>query len=136
MALVDSKMGEMFTKAKSEPLRGDVTGVIGWTGAMKGCLTISFSEGAILHIVSSLFGEPCTAINKDVQDAVGELSNMISGDARRALESQGYVFQSSLPTVVVGQGLRITHMIKRPSTVAPFTVAGEHEFCVETCFED
>jgi hypothetical protein len=61
MALVDSKMGEMFTKAKSEPLRGDVTGVIGWTGAMKGCLTISFSEGAILHIVSSLFGEPCTA---------------------------------------------------------------------------
>lgn len=135
MAFTDVKPGGLYTKTKGESLRGDITGIIGWTGAIKGCITISFSEGAILHIVSNMFGEPCDHIDNEVQDAVGELSNMISGDARRTLEEHGYQFQGSIPTVVVGKGLRVTHMIKEASFVVPFTVSGEHEFFIEACFE-
>ena len=135
MAFTESQRGELVIKTRNEPVQGDVTGIIGWTGTMKGCLTISFSEGAILHILSTMFGEPCKQINQEVQDAVGELSNMISGDARRTLEDQGYLFQGALPTVVLGKGMRIVHMIKGPSYVVPFRVAGDQVFFVQACFE-
>jgi chemotaxis protein CheX len=136
MAFIDPTPGKPFLKKKSEPSQGDITGIVGMTGPVKGSLAVSFSESAILQVVSTMFGEDFTELNGEIQDAVGELSNMISGDARRMLAEKGYAFEASIPTVITGKNHRISHTVVGPSLVMPFTLGEKHPFFVEACFED
>jgi chemotaxis protein CheX len=135
MAFTEPKPGPPFLKQKNTPSQGDITGILGLTGPVNGSMAVSFSEKAILHIVSNMFGEACKEIDEDVQDAVGELSNMICGDARRVLEGKGQVFEASIPTVVSGKEHRFTHCVPGPSLVVPFTLDEHGNFFVEICFE-
>ena len=135
MAFTDPKPGKPFVKKAGEPSLGDISGIVGLTGPVQGSLAISFSTAAILHIVSSMFGEPVIEIDADVKDAVGELSNMICGDARRMLEQHGHSFAASIPTVVVGHKHEILHTVPGPSIIIPFTFDGEKPFFVDVCFE-
>jgi len=59
--------------------KGDITGIISISGNYNGTVSITYSEKLILHVVSTMFGEEMTEINDDIKDAVGELTNMISG---------------------------------------------------------
>jgi chemotaxis protein CheX len=136
MAFTTPKPGKPFLKRKDDPSRGDVSGVIGLTGPVRGSIAVSFTKEAILHVVSNMFGEACKEIDGEVQDAVGELSNMICGDARRALEEKGYQFEAAIPAVITGKGHTITHSISGPSVVMPFTLSGGSSFFVEACFEE
>lgn len=136
MAFTEATPGKPALKKKEDASKGDVTGVVGLTGAVKGSLALSFTEPAILEVVTNMFGEDMPEVNGEVQDAVGELSNMVSGDARRSLEGQGYSFQASIPTVITGKGHNITHAVPGPSVVMPFTTSSGHPFFVETSFEE
>jgi chemotaxis protein CheX len=101
-----------------------------------GAIALSFSEAAILEVVTNMFGEAFKEVNSEVQDAVGELSNMVCGDAQRVLESQGNVFQASIPTVISGAGHSISHSISAPSVIIPFSTNQGHAFFVEASFEE
>ena len=135
MAFTEPKPGKPFLRKPDETLSGDVAGVVGVTGGMSGSMALSFSKEAILHIVSSMFGESFTEVNGEVRDAVGELSNMICGDAHGALDEQGCSITAAVPTVVMGPNLQISHMTKNPSIVIPFTVDNDGKFYVDVCFE-
>ena len=136
MAFTNAVAGTPFVKQKAQPSQGDVTGVLGLTGPVNGSIALSFSEAAILEVVTNMFGEAFKEVNSEVQDAVGELSNMVCGDARGVLESKGYAFQGSIPTVISGAGHSITHSIPAPSVVIPFTTDQGHAFFVEVSFEE
>jgi chemotaxis protein CheX len=114
---------------------GDVSGIIGITGPFKGSLSLSFSQPCILSIVAKMLGEKFPEINAEIKDAVGELTNMISGAARQNLEAMGYKFQSSLPTVVSGPNHQIKHQCQAPTIAIHFdTSVGS--FMVEVSFEN
>ncbi len=136
MAFMEPKAGKPFRKRPDDPPRGDVTGIIGMTGPVNGAVAVSFSEQAILQLMSNMFGETCQEINGEVQDAVGELTNMISGDARRALAEKGYDFKAAIPTVIMGTGHRIVHAIPGQSVIMPFALEQNAPFFVEVYFED
>jgi chemotaxis protein CheX len=136
MAFTDPKPGKPFLKKRPELLQGDITAVIGLTGSVKGSVAVSFTETAILQAVTNMFGEPVSEINAEVEDAVGELGNMVCGDARRVLESQGYNLQAAIPTVISGTGHKITHAVPGPTIVMPFTIGDSATFFVEVCFEN
>lgn len=82
MASLEVIPGKPFIKKESSA-SGDVSGIVGITGEAEGSLCITFSRGCILHAISRMLGEEQKEINDDVKDAVGELTNMISGDSRR-----------------------------------------------------
>jgi chemotaxis protein CheX len=85
---------------------GDVTGFLGLTGSgCRGNLTISFSESALLEIVSKLLMDDFTELNDDVIDAVGELTNMISGTVKKTLLDAGFKIEMSSPVVLQGKGI-------------------------------
>lgn len=132
MAFTESTPGKPFLK--KEPIAGgDISGIIGITGETEGSLSVTFSEACICHVVGNMFGEKIEAINKEVEDAVGEITNMISGDARRELAELGHVLKAAIPTVITGKNHTITHMVKGPTIAIPFsTSAGD--FVVEVCF--
>ena len=136
MAFTQSAPGKPFLKPHNAPSQGDVSGIVGLTGPVNGSVAISFSEVAILRIVSNMFGEEAKEINEEVRDAVGELCNMICGDARRMLAEKGYQFQAAIPTVVAGKGHKISHSVAGPSLVIPFVIENDAPFFIEVCFEN
>ncbi|NPU84704.1 MAG: chemotaxis protein CheX [Syntrophaceae bacterium] len=131
MAFVDPRPGKAFLK-KDNAAKGDVSGVIGLTGAARGSLALTFSESCILKVVSNMLGEEQTSINGDVKDAVGELTNMVSGSARKKLESEGLSVTAAIPTVVSGGGHSIRHVLGGPSIIIPFET-DDGPFFVDVC---
>ena len=90
--------------------------------------------GSILGIVSNMFEENIEEMNAEVTDAVGELTNMISGQARRKLEETGRKFEAAIPSVVTGKNHKIRHFTSGPIIAVPFSTDGG-TFTIEICFE-
>jgi chemotaxis protein CheX len=133
MAFVKSKPDKPYLK-KDNTAKGDVTGVIGVTGEANGTVSITFEEASILQIVSSMFSEEITELNFEVADAVGELTNMVSGQARSKLEEIGKIFHSATPTVITGKNHMVVHITDGPKIAVPFsTDAGG--FTMEICLD-
>ena len=134
MASVEAKSGKPYLK-KDSLARGDVSGVIGLTGETNGTISVTFDAGSILGIVSNMFGENIEELNSEVVDAVGELTNMISGQARRKLEEMGRKFEAAIPSVVTGKNHKIRHFTSGPIIAVPFSTDGGR-FTIEICFEE
>jgi len=133
MASLEAIPGRPFLK-KDSSASGDVSGIVGITGEAEGSLCITFSRGCILYTISRMLGEEQKEINEDVKDAVGELTNMISGDSRRRMQGIGHTFQGSIPSVVSGPGHEVKHITKGPILSIPFGTQGGN-FVVEVCFK-
>lgn len=134
MAFSKSKAGKPFLK-KENTAKGIITGIIGITGhSNAGTISVTFDEGSILKIVSNMFGEDMEEINGEIADAVGELTNMISGQARRELEEKGKVFEAAIPSVITGKEHSISHITNGPKIAIPFTTEGG-SFVIEVCFK-
>jgi len=136
MAFTEPHVGKPFLKDKTAVSQGDITGIVGLTGDANGSLAVSFSEAAILQVVSNMFGEAFKEINDEVSDAVGEITNMICGDARRILAEKGYQFQGAIPTVIDGKSHKICHIFRGPVLVIPCTIGEAGGFFLEVCFEE
>jgi len=133
MAFVNVTAGNPYVK-KDNVAVGDVTGVLGLTGVANGTISVTFEEKCILTVVSNMFGETMTELNTEIADAVGELTNMISGQARRELEEVGKIFKAAIPSVITGRNHSITHYTDGPKIAIPFSTENG-DFTIEVCFE-
>lgn len=133
MASLKPVAGKPFAKS-NDAAYGDVSGIIGMTGDAIGSLALTFSEECIIGIVSNMLGESYTEISREVMDAVGELTNMISGASRKAMEKDNLKVFAAIPTVIFGKNHTIRHIITGPSIVIPFqTECGN--FVVDVCLQ-
>jgi chemotaxis protein CheX len=119
---------------------GDVTGVMGVAGDgdKRGMMCISFSRKATLFTYKMLMGDDRSDIGPEVVDAIGELTNIISGQSRKELENVGVNLTASIPTVVVGKNVELHFMCKLPIISLPFhfsTDYGEETLYVNFSFE-
>ncbi len=133
MAFIEVTAGKPYVK-KDNVAVGDVTGILGLTGVANGTIAVTFEEKCILTIVSNMFGETMETLDDDIADAVGELTNMISGQARRELGLIGKVFKAAIPSVITGRNHSIRHYSDGPKIAIPFTTDGG-DFTIEVCFE-
>lgn len=135
MASVQVNAGQPGIKTDNRT-RGEVSGLIGMAGEqVSGNMLLSFDQGSILGIVNNMLGEAFTSINDEVADAVGELTNMISGNAKIELNKAGYEFEMSLPVTIVGKNVEISQMSRAPILTIPFET--EHgKFFIEAHLEN
>jgi len=119
MAFVKSEPQKPYLK-KENVAKGDVSGIVGFTGETNATVFITFDEPCIVKIVSNMIGEQINEINDEIKDAVGELTNMISGQARKELEEMGKLFQGGIPSVVSGKNHELLPMTKGPRIAIPF----------------
>ena len=89
--------------AKSIPLTESISGVIGLAGTHKGVLAIHIPNKVAMAITGSFLGMEVDEINEDVEDAVGELANMLGGNVKAILSEKGKDIDLSLPTTITGQ---------------------------------
>ncbi|NCC24326.1 MAG: chemotaxis protein CheX [Deltaproteobacteria bacterium] len=133
MANINPTAAKPYVK-KDNTAQGDVSAVIGLSGDKNGTFAISFSKKCALHIVKQMLGDAIEDLMNDVQDAVGEISNMISGQARVGLVDLGVTLAGSTPSVIMGDGHTIKHVTKAPVMAIPFSTENG-EFTIEFCFE-
>ncbi len=134
MAQLELKPGAPRKKS-DELARGDVSGLIGMVGPQtRGSFSISFDKGLALEIMRRMLGEAPDSINEEVTDMVGEITNMVTGGAKRILGEKGYDFDMATPVVVAGPNHTIAHKADSTKIMMPF----ECEFgkaTIEICFE-
>lgn len=110
---------------------GTVTGVIGLgSDNVQGNMVVSFDEAAILAIVSRMLYEEFSEVDHQVSDAVGEITNMICGGAKKELAEVGIKIVMATPITIVGEGIEIRELGSVPAISIPFTTE-EGKFVVE-----
>lgn len=113
--------GKPYMKKGSQP-EHEITGIIGYTGHAEGCVVISLSFQLALRAASVMLDREITTIDQDVVDSIGELANIIAGQAKMHLEE--LELRVTLPTVMTGK----SHNIGYPKGVTPMCIPFESEW--------
>ncbi len=80
-----------------------ITGVIGLAGTHKGVLAIHVPHKVAFAITGNFLGMELDEINEDVEDAIGEIANMLGGNVKSILSEKGRDIDLSLPSTVSGK---------------------------------
>ncbi len=99
----------------------------------KGSIAMTFTISGASYLAKSMFGEDVDD-EQSLREVVGEIVNIVSGDARRRMATQGVVFDGSTPKMLQGAGHSVLHDTKAHITVIPFNLP-EGQFVVEFGFE-
>jgi len=96
----------------------DVSGIIGMSGDVVGSIVLSFPQETALNAVARFLGSRPTVDSPDFADAIGELTNMVSGNAKGMFAGDRRV-SISCPSVVVGMAHIIAKQKDTPTIVIP-----------------
>jgi chemotaxis protein CheX len=83
---------------------GEVTAVVGVTGALSGAVLYRMSEATALAIVGQMMGQRFNELDALARSGVGELGNVITGRAGVLLERAGVRAEIAPPMLIVGRG--------------------------------
>lgn len=117
MLQLEVTVGEPRVKAQGAPLI-DVSGIIGLSGDLTGAVVLGFTTETAERIVSLFTGMEMTAEHDDFTDAVGELVNMVTGNAKAEYTHHHVLI--SCPSVVVGKGHEVLQNKNQPVVEIPF----------------
>ncbi|MGO9110533.1 MAG: chemotaxis protein CheX [Thermoguttaceae bacterium] len=108
MAGMELRRGNPSLKDGIEPSH-EVSAMIGLSGKANGTVVLSVEREVAIQVAAALLQEQPPELNADVTDAMGEMANMIAGQAKAQLEHLSMTL--GLPTVVTGPG----HCLQCPS---------------------
>jgi len=98
------------TKIPIQLPQAKVTGLIGLSGKCTGFITLAMPERVSLLAVSGLLMEEHKAINGQVIDGVGEMTNVVAGGLKTRLANTPWVISSiTIPSVILGSQYNISY---------------------------
>lgn len=114
--------GKPFLRKPNESIPMEIAGVISLTCTeFTGSITICFRAEVFLRIYENMVGEKHDVISAEIEDAAGELLNIVFGQAKTVLNDQkGYTLEKAIPTILVGEKLKLHHQSRIPAIVLPF----------------
>ena len=114
---------------------GEISAVSGLTAEKaSGAFVVSFSREALFEILACLFGASPGEITPEVEDAAGEMANMLCGAFRRRFEKEGIALSASTPTIITGKDHTIHPLCKSKVLAVEFQLEG-HPIIVEFCLD-
>lgn len=116
---LESEYRTPYIMDKNETHDWDISGIIGIGGDSKGVIVISFEAGLAKKITAMLTGSD-EASEDDIVDAVGELVNIVAGNAKKGLEQ--FHLNISLPSIVRGVDHEISWPSNTPIVSIPFSL--------------
>jgi chemotaxis protein CheX len=120
MAGMHVERKDLFLK-KNYRLFGDISGIMNFSGRIEGSVTVSFTEELAKDVIAKIMGISASDISDDdLRDGVGELINIISGNAKAALSETEFSHEIALPAVIRGMGHEIRHSDGAPCMVVLF----------------
>lgn len=116
MLSTDIVIGKPFVKGSDDNGNASVSVVIGLSGGMIGMIAMCLPDLTALQLAGKLAGQEMDLDHPDLADALGELLNMVAGQAKSQFDDLDT--QISLPRVITGQGLKVLNS-KEPTLVLP-----------------
>ena len=83
---------------------GEITAVVGVTGALSGAVMYRMSEATALAIVGQMMSQEFKELDALARSGIGELGNVITGRAGVLLEKAGISADIAPPMLIVGRG--------------------------------
>ena len=106
----------------------DITAVIGVSGSLEGNVLYGFSVATARAVATVMLGEPVETFDQLALSALGEIANIITGNAATRLAQAGYNCQISPPVIIEPMGTRFTTtggpqiLVAFTSLLGPFSV--------------
>ncbi len=72
-----------------------------------------------------MLGMDVEEMGDDVNDALGEIANMLGGKVKMVLSKGGMDINLSIPTIISGEEYSINSMAESDTVVVPFTHEGQ-----------
>lgn len=105
----DLKRGELYLKAKSQPVLG-VTAIVGLAGDVEGRILFDMEEDTAITLASQMNGEELPGLDELAKATITELANMITAQAVTKLYDLGFSFDLTPPTIITGSNMEITDL--------------------------
>ena len=102
--------------------------VCGVTGQVQGQVIYGMSLTTADKIASTMLGQPIKTFDQLAASAIGELGNMISGNAMQGLSEAGWICDITPPTIMRGTSVKIS-TLNIPAIVIPLMLE-QGEVCV------
>lgn len=99
-----------------------ITGMVGFAGTYSGVISIHCPVNLAMKITSNMLGVDCDEVNEDLNDAIGEIANMVGGSVKQVLSKGGLDVKLSIPTVISGEDYTVNSLSDNDCVVVPFTV--------------
>ena len=117
---------------------GVLTGIIGISGRVTGTCAVSLPADLAVQGVEQMLCEKVENGVNDVlvHDGVGEIINMIVGQARSLLAETQYRFEITLPTIISGAGHEVYNKTGTRCVVIVFETDAQRPFTLEVCVPD
>ena len=128
----EAVVGEVYVSQGSPRPTEGVVSLIGLAGPWMGTGSISCSPRMACRVSSALLMGEYAAVDEEVLDAVAEVTNMVIGNVKTALEEQVGPMGLSIPTVIFGRNFSTKSAGNNNWTVVPF-VCGEDTVLVQMC---
>lgn len=100
-----------------------LSAMVGFAGFKQGNLSIHAPEKVAKGLTQDFLGMEVDEINEDVEDAMGELANMLAGSLKPFISANGGKVELSLPSVVHGEEYTLTVINKADWIIVPFKVS-------------
>lgn len=110
--------------------QSNVVGTVGFAGGASGLVAFYSTTDAARDIAGSMLGMEPEAVNGEMADAIGEITNMIAGSFRTKMARSGHSWAISVPTVTVGSDFYIKPLVNGRRVLIPFKMDA-HEVFVE-----
>ena len=123
---------DAFTETDSASSSNGVVSLVGLAGPWVGTGSISCSAQCACWIAAQMMMTEYEAVNDEVLDAMAEVTNMIIGNVKTALEERLGPMGLSIPTVIYGRNFKSRAVGNQEWTVVPFLAGGER-FSIHVC---
>jgi chemotaxis protein CheX len=132
---LDISAGRPYIADKKVVEDWELSAIIGLSGEARGAVVISMKETLALRLASHLAKTEFTEIDDDVKDVIGEIANIIAGNAKERLE-RDFALTISLPTIISGLLHSVSWVGSCPRVICiPFTVFETERFFLSVTFE-
>jgi len=116
MLSTDTVIGKPFLKGSEDNGNTSVSVIIGLSGGMIGMIAMCLPNQTALKLAGKFAGQEMDMNHPDLADALGELLNMVAGQAKSKFDDLDT--HLSLPRVITGRDLRVLNS-KEPTLVLP-----------------
>jgi chemotaxis protein CheX len=124
---VDLRRGKLVIKDGPTPSM-DISIMIGVTGGVTGEVVYSMQYNMVEKIAAVLApGLEGEQLKEEFKDIIGELANMITGNAMNLFSSSGKEIEITTPTVIEGSDVKITMMKQTTIGINLYSPMGQLE---------
>jgi len=108
--------------------RCSITGMVGFAGTYSGVISMHCPIVLAKKITAAMLGmseDEVAEGGEDLNDAIGEIANMLGGSVKMILSKGGLDVKLSIPTVIAGEDYTVNSLSDIDCVVIPFTVDNE-----------